>query len=116
MQRRSVITLLGASAILPEIAFAQERGGSKLGEAARKYLENTLEVGALALATSRIAQEKANNAWVKRFANYETAEQEGVAKIFGALGGRAPAAATEDRQAEVRDLRNLSGERFEEFF
>ncbi len=116
MQRRSALTLLGLGAIIPAIAYAQERGESKLGAAAEKYIENTLEVGALSLATSQIAQEKAGNPWVKRFANYETAEQEGLAKIFGSLGGRPPAAATEDRLAEVRDLRNLSGERFEETY
>ncbi len=118
MQRRSALALIGLSTIVPAVAFGQEQrpAGGKLGEAAERYLKNTLDVGALALATSKLAQEKAANAWVKRFANYETSEQEGIAKIFSTLGGQPPAPATEDRLAKVRDLRALSGERFEESY
>ena len=118
MQRRSALTLIGLTAIVPAIAFGQERRSpsGKRGEAAEKYLQKTLQIGALALATSKIAQEKATNAWVKRFANYETSEQEGIANVFSTLGGEPPAQATEDRLSKVRDLRGLSGERFEESY
>ena len=118
MHRRSALTVIALGAIVPTIAFGEQQGRSerRLGAAADKYLRDTLDAGALALATSRIAQEKASNAWVKRFANYETSEQEGVAAIFSTLGGQPPSEASENLLAQVRDLRGLSGERFEESY
>ena len=118
MQRRSALSLIALGAIVPTLAFGQEQRleGGKLGEAANTYLRNTLEVGALALAASRIAQEKATNLWVKKFANYETAEQEGVANIFKTSGAEPPSESTENQLPQVRELRGLSGRRFEEHY
>jgi putative membrane protein len=115
MHRRDALTLIALSSFIPSIAFGQERRPSAegLGETAVKYLHDTLEVGGLSLAASRIALEKAENGWVKRFANYETAEQEGIANIFKTLGGHPPSETGEEHLRTVRDLSALSGERFE---
>ncbi len=115
MDRRNALTLIALSSFVPSIAFGQERRlpAEKLGETAEKYLHDTLEVGGLSLAVSRIALEKAGNGWVKKFANYETAEQEGIANIFKTLGGQPPSETSEEHLKTVRDLSALSGERFE---
>jgi len=116
MQRRAVLTLIALGSIVPSFALAQRPApqDQKFGQEAEKYFQNTLETGSLSLETSRIAEEKAQNPWVKRFANYETAEQEGVASLFKTLGGQAPSPEAIDRMPQVRELRELSGQRFEE--
>jgi putative membrane protein len=46
-----------------------------MGEAEQQHVKDTLATGTIALETSKIALQKAQNAWVKKFAEYEVAEQ-----------------------------------------
>jgi putative membrane protein len=121
MNRRNALSLIAFGAFVPSIAIAQERHPSEerhsseggLGQAARNYMQNTLEVGSISLAASRIAQEKARNPLVRHFANYETAEQEGVAEVLKSLGATPPSQESEDQTRAVRGLNRLSGLRFD---
>jgi len=70
------------------------------------YAQRTLAVGAVALATSELAQTKAKNDWVKRFASYEVAEQTTIAEVLKSLGMKAEKS---DQPAEMVDkLKNSS--------
>lgn len=70
--RRTLVQLSAAAA-------AQSSQSSVSVEA--KHAANTLEAGAVALETSRSALAKATDPNVKRFAQFEVAEQENVAMI-----------------------------------
>src|SRR5262249_23079310 len=83
---------------------------------AARYVRDTLQIGGLALAASRIAQEKANTPWVKRFANFETAEQEGVARVLSPLVSDQPPEEDEERKRTLQELNGLSGEKFEQSY
>jgi hypothetical protein len=117
MHRRHALTFMAFSALTPTLVLAQQRqpGQDGFAETAGKYIRDTLQVGSLALATSRIAQEKANTPWVKRFANYETAEQGDIAHILSPLM-RQPPAEDEEHQRTLQELNGLSGEKFEQSY
>jgi predicted outer membrane protein len=118
MHRRHALTFMAFSALAPTLALAQQRQSPQDGfaETAGKYIRDTLQVGSLALATSRVAREKASTPWVKRFANYETAEQEGVAHILSPLVSQQPPEDDEERKRILQELNGLSGERFEQSY
>jgi putative membrane protein len=97
MDRRSlmtmaVLTLAAPSAVLARHRAARSRsdeGEATHGEASPadvKYAQQTLAIGAVALATSQLAQSMSKDDWVKRFANYEVAEQTTVAEVLKSLG------------------------------
>jgi hypothetical protein len=118
MHRRHALTFMAFSALAPTLALAQQRQSRQDGfaENAAKYVRDTLQIGSLALATSRVSQEKANTPWVKRFANFETAEQEGVAHILSPLVSQQPSEEDEERKRVLRELNGLSGEKFEQSY
>lgn len=83
MNRRSVFGLIAmAAAIAPAQAFAQSSAAAPSLEA--KHAADTLEAGAIALETSKAALAKATDTNVKRFAQFEAAEQETVASVVKA--------------------------------
>ena len=104
MDRRSLIALFAVTMTVPQTALARNRGahpqkneatqGQNNGPASAHaeasvdamYAELTLAIGAVALETSRLAQSTAKDDWVKRFANFEVAEQTTVADVLGSLG------------------------------
>jgi predicted outer membrane protein len=118
MDRRHALSLLAFSTLTPTIALAQSRRRSeeRLEELAERYIEDTLALGGIALATSRLAEERGHFRWVKRFAEYEIGEQEAVAGILQSFGGRTPAEARAERREVARDLREFRGERFDEAY
>lgn len=97
MNRRLALTALTTALALPTLAttaLAQAEssaskgmgeGAEPLSEAEMKHVTDTMKVGALSLATSRIALKKAENAKVKEFAGFEVAEQETVADVLKSL-------------------------------
>ena len=95
MNRRNAITLLSVAAAMPTLAFAKERSDADQDHAAQ-----TLAVGTVALETSRFAQQKADNAWVKKFAQYEVAEQTTIAEILKSMGAT-PAKLTDKQDAMI---------------
>ena len=117
MHRRHVLEIIGFSAALPLVssaaALAQQE---RIGERGQRYMSETLEIGGVALAASRIANERARDRWVKKFAAYEIEEQEGVAAILRSLGAQIPESTRVERQEAVQELRDHHGERFEEAY
>jgi putative membrane protein len=71
-----------------------------------------LALGSIALQTSKIAEQKAQNAWVKKFANYEVAEQTTVAEVFK-VAGATPGKSNEKDAAMVSKLEQASGAAFD---
>jgi putative membrane protein len=90
MDRRSLIVAAGA-VVLSSGAFAQTRGPApgtgEMGKAEADHQQNTMRVGSLSLATSRIAVQKAQNAQAKQFAQFEVAEQETIAEVLKSMQG-----------------------------
>ena len=83
MDRRNALTLLTLLSAAPAVALARTESSSD-----SDYAERTLAVGTVALKTSELAQSHAKDDWVKRFANYEVAEQATVADVLKTLGAR----------------------------
>jgi putative membrane protein len=88
MDRRIALAALGtfAAAPLAGRALAQSGGpAQRPGNLNVRHLEDTMQVGTVALATSRMALEKARDAHVRQFAQFEIAEQETVAAVLKAM-------------------------------
>jgi putative membrane protein len=92
MDRRSFVLAAAASTILAGPAVSQSAGPSPQpaaasGTAEARHLKDTMRVGSLALVTSRLALQKADDKLVKRFAQFEVAEQETIAEVIKAMEG-----------------------------
>jgi putative membrane protein len=83
MDRRTVIALLAATTTLPGAAFARSESSAET-----EHAERTLAIGTVALETSKLAQSMAKDDWVKRFANYEVAEQTTIAEVLESMGAK----------------------------
>ncbi|TCR68254.1 DUF4142 domain-containing protein [Bosea sp. BK604] len=80
MNRRSLIQSALAASLVPTSVLGQSSQTTTSLEA--KHASETLEAGTVALETSRVAMNKATDANVKRFAQFEAAEQETVAAVI----------------------------------
>jgi putative membrane protein len=83
---------LGGAAVLAAAspALAQSRGpnpgaADQPGQTEMQHMEDTMRVGSLSLAASRLAVEKASDAAVKQFAKFEVAEQETIAAVLKSM-------------------------------
>src|SRR5262249_39055486 len=84
--RRAVLVALAAATA--NSSFAQTQLGPSPGRDARpdeQYLKEASALGALSLALSRLAQEKAQTDDLKEFAQLEAAEQEALADVLKSL-------------------------------
>jgi putative membrane protein len=112
MNRRNMLKTTVALAILPAFlaseAFAQDTGDT---DAEKKHAELTKKVGALSLATSRVAAEKATDPMVKAFAKWEVAEQETIADILKSMeaGAKAEGALKPPSENEVEAMLDAEG-------
>lgn len=106
MNRRSVVKFAVAASLIPTAALAQSSQSAPSGEA--KHAAETLRAGALALESSRIALNKASDTGVKRFAEFEAAEQETVAMVVKAASKLDAAAAAPDKEGKAI-LESLNG-------
>ncbi len=148
MDRRVVLAGLAAFAAAP--ALAQQSGGgaatgtaapamsagqtsaagaagaARLGQTEMQHMQQTLQLGSVALETSRLAQQKARSEDLKQFAGFEVEEQTTIAEIIRgmmdpsatAAAGSAPAAAggapRDAKGAEmVQKLSQAQGEAFD---
>lgn len=113
MDRRVVITGL-AAAVLAVPAFAQttaptaqpgaagtgtsggamNRMGGQMSQADMQHMQQTMQLGLVALETSRIALQKAQNAELKLFAQFEVQEQTTLAEILRSMMDPSATAAT----------------------
>jgi putative membrane protein len=91
IERRIVLAGLAAAATTQ--AFAQGQTGRPQGQATRtpagsaigpemQWMQQTLMVGSLSLALSRLAEQKARFARLKQFANFEVNEQQTMANVL----------------------------------
>ncbi|RVU20154.1 DUF4142 domain-containing protein [Methylobacterium oryzihabitans] len=84
----------GVMAQNPPSAVTQATGntGARMGDAEAKHAADTLAAGAMSLAASRVALQKAKDDDVKQFARFEVAEQETIADVLKAMRDPATAA------------------------
>lgn len=112
MDRRVVLAGLAAAAAVPAVAqqssgssssatqpsqsgaAATNRTGSQMDQAEMRHMQETMKLGTVALETSRIAQQKAQNAELKGFAVFEVQEQEGLAEVLRSMMDPGATAAT----------------------
>ncbi len=114
LHRRTVIAALAAAAGTP--AFAQSRTGSNGGPAnagslEMQYIRQTMAIGSLSLAVSRIAEQKASFDKLKEFSRLETAEQETVGDVLKSLesAGVVSGAVKPPTEAEVEQHLDQAG-------
>jgi len=113
MDRRVVITGLAASifaipALAQTTAPARQPGaagnsasgstgasmGGSMSQADMQHMQQTMQLGMVALETSRIAQQKAQNADLKQFANFEVQEQTTISEVLHSMMDPSATAAT----------------------
>ena len=108
MDRRNALSTLAAvaaggalyAAARPQISFA----AAAMGEAEMKHAKDTMMVGSLSLATSRVALTSATTDKAKQFAKWEVAEQETIADILKSMemaGDKAEGALHPPTEAET---------------
>jgi predicted outer membrane protein len=114
MKRRLVVAslaaALGAGALRPQAAHADETESGLLGDLERQYVQRMRAAGALSLALSRLAAKKGDDDDVKEFVQFEISEQEAIFDILngvdhpGQLSGRIKAP-SEDEIAPLLDAK-----------
>lgn len=100
MHRRLVLTGIATAAATPLFAQTQQPtpiqvtpqpanqpsgGRAQLGQAEIQHIQQTLAAGTVALQTSEIALQKAQNTNVKEFAQFERDEQTTIAEVLRSL-------------------------------
>ena len=73
---------------------ASRMGGQQMTQADMQHLQQTMQLGMVALETSRIAQQKAQNADLKRFATFEVQEQTTLSEVLHSMMEPAATSAT----------------------
>jgi putative membrane protein len=131
MNRRNLITTLAVATAVPAALAVKTAAAQAMGEAEMKHVADTKKVGTLSLTTSRVALKAANDATVKQFAEFETAEQEtiadvlktmesGSAKAEGALHppseSEAEAALDPQGKQKLDELKGLQGAAFDKAY
>jgi putative membrane protein len=112
MDRRNALTLLAMAIAAPTVAHAKD----SMPETEKEHVVQTLTVGSVALETARIAGDKAQNAWVKKFAQYEVAEQMTIAEILKSMGA-GPARLSEKQTAMIAKAKeSKAGSDFDKSF
>ena len=66
-------------------ASGMNRAGGQMGQAEMQHMQQTMQLGMVALETSRIALNKARNEDLKRFANFEVQEQTTLAEVLRSM-------------------------------
>ena len=73
---------------------ASRMGGQPMTQADMQHMQQTMQLGLVALETSRIAQQKAQNADLKRFATFEVQEQTTLSEVLRSMMEPAATSAT----------------------
>lgn len=105
---------------------ASRMGGQQMTQADMQHMQQTMQLGMVALETSRIAQQKAQNADLKRFATFEIQEQTTLSEVLhsmmepaatsatgAASGTSAPAMDAQSREMIQRLQNTQPGEAFD---
>jgi putative membrane protein len=125
MDRRIVLAGLAAAFAAP--ALAQQSGASstmqsgsaagqagamragQMGQAEMQHMQQTMQLGQMALETSRLAQQKAKNENLKQFAQFEVEEQTTLAQILQSKG-REMVQKLQQASADTFDKEYLQGQ------
>ena len=75
-------------------ASGMRAGAGQLGQAEMQHIQQTLQLGTMALETSRIALQKARNEDLKQFAQFETDEQTTLSQVLHSMMDPTATAAT----------------------
>jgi putative membrane protein len=133
MQRRSLSLALAGATLVPVAALAQGTAGRAPGPGATPQANTppanltsmpperlammTHEAGHFSLLSARMGVEKASNAEVKRFANFEVSEQEGLAQAMKMAGHNFPEPRFGGEKTQVMQrLQSASGADFDKMF
>ena len=73
---------------------ASRMGGQQMTQADMQHMQQTMQLGLVALETSRFAQQKAQNADLKRFATFEVQEQTILSEVLHSMMEPAATSAT----------------------
>ncbi|ANY84202.1 hypothetical protein BB934_38855 (plasmid) [Microvirga ossetica] len=73
---------------------ASRMGGQQMTQADMQHMQQTMQLGLVALEISRIAQQKAQNADLKRFATFEVQEQTTLSEVLHSMMEPAATSAT----------------------
>jgi putative membrane protein len=73
---------------------ASRMGGQQMTQADMQHMQQTMQLGMVALETSRIAQQKAQNADLKQFATFEVQEQTTLSEVLHSMMEPAATSAT----------------------
>lgn len=111
--RRSALAILAAAtAATPVLLHSQlvlaQTSPAEPASDQSDYVVQTLTVGTVALQTSEIAAQKAQDPMVQEFAQLEVAEQQAVASVLSATeAGKSPPQLPEEQAAKVQELNEM---------
>lgn len=88
----------------------------QMGPAERRHITDTLQNGAVALETSRIAQSRARNPMVRQFATFEVEEQTGISQVLNELMPMAPPPPSPADRQMMQQLASLNGAAFDRMY
>ena len=114
MDRRSFVVAFAGLTATVGSAFAQTNTTAAIGtmgDAEKKHILDTLQVGTMSLEASRFAVTHAKEAMVKQFANFEVAEQDTVGEILKPMVPDAPP--TDPMQASLMKKLEAAGGNFD---
>lgn len=94
----------GTATPMPNESGSMNRTGSQMGQAEMQHMQQTMQLGMVALETSRIALTKANNEDLKRFANFEVQEQTTLSEVLRSMMEPAATAATGQSSAQASPM------------
>jgi putative membrane protein len=120
-RRHLVVGLAGLS--VTSAAFAQtgttSGGNGSLGQAEQQWLQQTMTAGSVALQSSELALQKAEDEDVKQFATFEVDEQKGLAEVLRSMmdpagtASATPAQPDQKHAAMMQRLQQARGEMFD---
>lgn len=124
MDRRTFGTtmLLGTLGLAAAPAAGQGRRAREamntmqMGPAEQRHIRDTLQVGSVALETSRLAQSRAANPMVRQFATFEVEEQTGIAQVLNELMPMAPPPPPPADRQMMRQLQQMNGAAFDRMY
>lgn len=142
MDRRIVLAGLAAAVATPALAGSagspatgspapmtggmqggMQGGMGQMGQAEQQYMQRTLTTGMVALESSKVAMERAQNPIVRQFAEFEAAEQQTISEVLRSMGDPAATAATPgatalpaDKQEMMQRMRQAQGPEFDRMY
>lgn len=84
-------------------ASGMSRMGGQMGQAEMQHMQQTMQLGMVAMESSRIAMNKARNDDLKRFANFEMQEQTTLSEVLRSMMDPGATAATGQSNASMQD-------------